>query len=83
MKKIIPKNGCIALMLLLVMGCSFIDQPRRLEVLFLGHNSEHHNSSVYMSLLATHVARAAINITYTENLDDLNKEYLNMFDPFV
>ena len=64
MKKIILKNGFIALMLLLVMSCSFIDQPRRLEVLFLGHNSEHHNSAVYMPLLATHVAKAAINITY-------------------
>ena len=78
-----PKNLCIALMLLVVMGCSSIDQPRRLEVLFLGHNSEHHNSAVYMPLLATHVAKAAINITYTENLDDLNKEYLNMFDGII
>ena len=83
MKKITPKNGCIALMLLLVMSCSSTDQPRRLEVLFLGHNSEHHNSAVYMPLLATHVAKAAINITYTENLDDLNKEYLNLFDGII
>ena len=84
MKKIISKNGCIALMFLLVItSCSSSDQPRRLEVLFLGHNSEHHNSAVYMPLLATHVAKKAINITYTEDPGDLNKEYLTLFDGLI
>ena len=84
MKKIISKNGCIALIFLLVItSCSSSDQPRRLEILFLGHNSEHHNSAVYMPLLATHVAKKAINITYTEDPGDLNKEYLTLFDGLI
>jgi uncharacterized protein len=61
MKKIISYNGSITLMFLLViMSCSSYDQPRRLEILFLGHASEHHNSAAYMPLLATHVANKGI-----------------------
>ena len=28
------------------------DGPRRIEILFLGHDSEHHNSATYLPILA-------------------------------
>src|SRR5690606_4213723 len=44
---------------------------RRAEILFLGHASEHHPSRKYAPWLATAVFSSGINITYTENLEDL------------
>lgn len=54
--------------------------PRKLEVLFLGHNSEHHNAAVYMPLLAATLSKEGINFTYTDNPADLNTETLNKYD---
>lgn len=58
-------------------------EPRRAEVLFLGHASEHHNSRLYAPWLATALFESGINITYTEKLEDLNKENLAKFDGLV
>ncbi len=58
-------------------------EPRRAEVLFLGHASEHHNSRLYAPWLATALFESGINITYTENLEDLNKETLSKYDGLV
>lgn len=58
-------------------------KPRRAEVLFLGHASEHHNSRLYAPWLATALFASGINITYTENLEDLNKENLSKYDGLV
>jgi putative membrane-bound dehydrogenase-like protein len=57
--------------------------PRRAEVLFLGHASEHHNSRLYAPWLATALFASGINITYTEKLEDLNKENLAKYDGLV
>lgn len=57
--------------------------PRRAEVLFLGHASEHHPSRKYAPWLATAVFASGINITYTENLADLNPENLSKYDGVV
>ena len=54
--------------------------PRKLEILFLGHNSEHHNSAVYMPLLASTLSKEGINFTYTNNPDDLNAANLDKYD---
>ena len=56
---------------------------RRAEVLFLGHASEHHNSRLYAPWLATALFQSGINITYTEKLEDLNKENLAKYDGLV
>ena len=56
------------------------DGPRRLEILFLGHNSEHHNSAEYLPMLASALSREGINFTYTEDPADLNAENLSHFD---
>jgi hypothetical protein len=48
------------------------DHPRRLELLFLGHNSEHHNSGQLADIMSREYFKSGINITYTTNPDDLN-----------
>ncbi|WP_057937245.1 PVC-type heme-binding CxxCH protein [Algoriphagus resistens] len=58
-------------------------EPRRAEVLFLGHASEHHNSRLYAPWLATALFASGINITYTENLEDLNKDNLSKYDGLI
>jgi putative membrane-bound dehydrogenase-like protein len=57
--------------------------PRKIEILFLGHSSEHHNSAAYLPLLAAALSKDAINFSYTEDPDDLNKENLENFDGLV
>ena len=59
------------------------DQPRRIEILFLGHAMEHHNSRVYMPMLASGLTQSGINITYTEEVGDLNPENLSLYDGVI
>lgn len=54
--------------------------PRKIELLFLGHHSEHHPSERYLPLLASALATEGINFTYTENPDDLNPAQLAKYD---
>ena len=56
------------------------DGARRIEILFLGHKSEHHNSAKYAPMLMTALFNKGINISYTDNPDDLNKENLAKYD---
>lgn len=56
------------------------DQPRRIEILFLGHAIEHHNSNAYMPILASALTKSGINITYTDTPDDLNAQNLSKYD---
>ncbi|WP_089321352.1 PVC-type heme-binding CxxCH protein [Pontibacter ummariensis] len=87
MKNIAPK---ILLLLLggLLFSCNALREqddtgPRRLELLFLGHNSEHHNSAAYMPLLGGSLAKEGINLTYTDDLSDLNEENLAQYDGLI
>ncbi|MDX1907814.1 MAG: ThuA domain-containing protein [Bacteroidia bacterium] len=57
-----------------------LNQPRKIEVLFLGHASEHHNSQAYLPILASALTHKGINFTYTDNPDDLNPELLSHYD---
>src|SRR5687768_11889579 len=54
--------------------------PRRVQVLFIGHRSTHHNSSELAPLLARALAPDGINITYSENPNDLNPDHLALYD---
>ena len=56
------------------------DGPRKIDILFLGHNSEHHNSALYMPMLASALATEGIQLTYTDNPDDLNSANLAQYD---
>ncbi|MGI9551851.1 MAG: ThuA domain-containing protein, partial [Aurantibacter sp.] len=59
------------------------DTPRRIELLFLGHSQEHHNSRAYLPILASGLTQSGINITYTENLNDLNVKTLDSYDGLI
>ena len=56
------------------------DKPRRLEILFLGHKSKHHDSEKLAELLSQEYFKEGINITYTTNPDDLLQEDLKLYD---
>ena len=79
--------GLITVAMLLLMGCGgnsskieLSDGPRRAEILFLGHESTHHNSEKLMPGLARHLFQQGINLTYTADPDDLNAEKLRLYD---
>ena len=59
------------------------DQPRRIELLFLGHELEHHNSRAYFPILASALTKDGINITYTEDVQDLNAKNLDLYDGLI
>lgn len=54
--------------------------PRRVEILVLGHESEHHNSEKLMMYLQTPLFQKGINLTYTTDVNDLNSVTLNNYD---
>ncbi|MEX2567924.1 MAG: PVC-type heme-binding CxxCH protein [Cyclobacteriaceae bacterium] len=79
--------GLMAMAMLLWMGCGskstkikLSDGPRRAEILFLGHESTHHDSEKLMPLLARHLFQKGINLSYTADPDDLNEENLRLYD---
>jgi putative membrane-bound dehydrogenase-like protein len=55
-------------------------EPRRIEILFLGHDSEHHHSEKLMPMLAIPLFQKGINLSYTSDLNDLSTETLNKYD---
>lgn len=80
-----------SLLLLLSVLCSsckngrqkLADGPRKIEILFLGHASDHHPSAQYAPILAAALAQDGINITYTDKPTDLNPETLSYFDGLI
>lgn len=56
------------------------DGPRRVEILFLGHDSKHHDSEKLMPLLAMPLFQKGISLTYTSDPNDLNAGTLNKYD---
>lgn len=66
--------------LILLIGCqsktnvSNDTDPRKIEILFLGHAQQHHPSADYAPILASALAKDAINISYTEEVDVLADE---------
>ena len=55
-------------------------EPRRVEILVLGHDSEHHNSEKLMMYLSTPLFQKGINLTYTSDVNDLNEDVLYNYD---
>jgi uncharacterized protein len=58
-------------------------EGRRGEVLFLGHNSKHHDSGKYAPWLAIKLFESGINMSYTTDPDDLNTENLAKYDGLI
>ncbi|SEI37483.1 putative membrane-bound dehydrogenase domain-containing protein [Dyadobacter koreensis] len=56
---------------------------RRLEILFLGHDSKHHNSEKFFPMLALPLFQKGINLTYTSDLNSLNTETLAKYDGLI
>lgn len=56
---------------------------RAIEVLFLGHNSRHHDSARFEPMLAEPLAAEGINFTYTADLADLNPSKLARYDALM
>lgn len=84
--RVISTYACLLLIIILFYGCGNSGKnnartgPRKIEILFLGHASEHHNSALYMPMLASMLSKEAINFTYTDNPDDLNTDNLSKYD---
>lgn len=58
--------------------------PRRLEILFLGHqNNTHHNSEKLADILIKEYFKAGINITFTNQPNQLNDENLRNYDGLI
>ncbi|MFD2865204.1 PVC-type heme-binding CxxCH protein [Mucilaginibacter antarcticus] len=55
-------------------------QPRRLEILFMGHTAAHHQSDKLAEIVQQAFFKKGINITYTTNPDDLNDAVLSKYD---
>lgn len=55
-------------------------EPRRVEILVLGHESEHHNSEKLMLYLGTPLFQKGINLTYTTDPNDLHEDVLYNYD---
>lgn len=54
--------------------------PKRMEILFLGHkNNSNHDSQKLAEILSREYFRTGINISFTDNPDDLNKENLSHY----
>ncbi|HWK58587.1 MAG TPA: PVC-type heme-binding CxxCH protein [Parapedobacter sp.] len=75
----------IAVCCLLLTQCTQVnrDYPRRAEVLFVGSADEEVEASKYASWLAIELFQSGINLTYTEDLGDLNKKGLRVYDGVV
>lgn len=59
------------------------DLPRRLEILFLGHKSKHHDSEKLADILTKEYFKDGINISYTTDPDDLNEKNLQQYDGLI
>ncbi|WP_276484168.1 PVC-type heme-binding CxxCH protein [Paraflavitalea pollutisoli] len=57
--------------------------PRRLELLFLGHKSKHHDSEKLADILTKEYFKDGINISYTVNPNDLNDNVLKGYDGLI
>lgn len=54
--------------------------PGKLKLLFLGHNSPHHNSNLYSPILKEALGPRHIDMDYATTVDVLNKENLGRYD---
>ena len=82
------------LLTLLCLTCVFVApktynlanaNERPIRVLFLGHESEHHNSNAYYPMLSRALGRDAIYFDYVTTVEEAlgNSEYLPKFDALL
>ncbi|MCM8529936.1 MAG: ThuA domain-containing protein [Lentisphaeraceae bacterium] len=68
---------------LFLFSCIFTGQAEQLDVLFLGHDSKHHNSRLNHKKLIPEFLRQGINLTYTEDIGILSDEALAKYDVLI
>lgn len=76
----------VGIALTIVTGCSLKPEalsPRKMQVLFLGHDSEEHNVTDYMPLLAAALAPHGFQFTYSSDPRNLNSTNLDNFDALM
>jgi putative membrane-bound dehydrogenase-like protein len=76
-------SGCfIVLFCVFIISCTdrSANQRSGLQILFLGHPSEHHHSAAYMPMLASALSLEGIQFTYTDKPEDLNEVNLKKYD---
>src|SRR5215216_2266995 len=59
-----PMRKLLLLLLACVLSSHAFAAPKPIRVLFLGHDSEHHNSAAYLPLLMQKMGREAIYFDY-------------------
>jgi type 1 glutamine amidotransferase len=74
---------CLFSICFIAAGQKDANLPRRLEILFLGHKSKHHNSSQLADILNREYFKEGINITYTDDPNDMNEPNLKNFDGLI
>ena len=57
--------------------------PKRISVLFLGHNSTHHDSARFAPMLRDALAPDGIDVAYTADPNDLNAANLAKYDALL
>lgn len=84
------KNGTAAILALVILvlpsprlRSTVSAQTPHINVLFLGHNSTHHDSARYAPMLKTALAPDVIDIAYTADPNDLNPETLAKYDALL
>lgn len=78
-----PVFCLVTISLFTLSSCRQQSGPRKIEVLFLGHHSEHHNAAAYMPILASALATEGINFTYAADPAVLNRETLDQYDALM
>lgn len=66
-----------------IWGCNEDNKPRRLELFFLGHDSKHHDSELLADILSKEYFEDGINITYSNDPEDLKRSDLHKFDGLI
>ena len=72
--------AAVFLALLSLLKVDATENPGKLKVLFLGHDSKHHNSNEYCPLITAALAPDDIDIEYSTKVDSLNEQNLARFD---
>ena len=80
-RRMVPGVVFASLLAFLSVGTATAAEGGPLRILFLGHESEHHNSNEYYPMLAKALGRDAIYFDYeTDVATALERDYLNRFD---
>ncbi len=74
------------IILLCIVSCKSPDasvEPGNVRVLFLGHDSKHHDASLYLTYLSAALSPRGFLFTYTIDPDDLNENIFQHYDALM